>query len=372
MESAPFPANEPSPQLTKMNDMDILMEDSLDGGPPSVGSGEIPIVVPASGSNVGTPVTPATTKKKSSKNKVVTGYILYSREVRKQIVQNNPESDFGGISRIVGSEWKSLPSNEKQQWEEKASKINEETKALLLLDEQCSSPAPTPVDQVFECLWDNCDYQFEEQVDLVEHCIKDKESQGHVQAYFQENQGADLNCHWRNCGRNKKNLQPFPNLARLIRHVRDMHINKGNGRSIAPENRSKNFKPSSKMQAINRATPAMPNPTPTSSSNVLSVNGQKIQEPMFISVPPRPQRVLHSEAYIRYIEGLQGESKHITPWEKTLQATQENTPIPDLEKLQNVTTWLGRKADQHDNVVAALWTLRNQLLKDTLNLHKTL
>ncbi|XP_018567021.1 protein polybromo-1 isoform X3 [Anoplophora glabripennis] len=57
------PQKEPSPQLTKMNDMDILMEDSLDGGPPSVGSGEIPIVVPASGSNVGTPVTPATTKK---------------------------------------------------------------------------------------------------------------------------------------------------------------------------------------------------------------------------------------------------------------------------------------------------------------------
>lgn len=89
-----------------------------------------------------------------------------------------------------------------------------------------------------------------------------------------------------------------------------------------------------------------------------------------------PNEMLHNLSYIfllfRYIEGLQGESKHITSWEKTLQATQENTPIPDLEKLQNVTSWLGRKADQHDNVVAALWALRNQLLKDTLNLHKTL
>lgn len=371
MDSAPFPGNEPSPQLTKMNDMDILMDDSLDGGPPSVGSGEIPVVIPTPGTN--TPITPAPTKKKSQKNKVVTGYILYSREVRKQVVQNNPESTFGDISRIVGSEWKSLPSTEKQQWEEKASKLNEETKALLLLDEQCSSPAPPPVDLIFECLWDNCDYQFEEQADLIEHCIKDKESQGHVQAFFQENQGSDLNCQWRNCGRNKKNLQPFPNLARLIRHVRDMHINKGNGRSVAPENRSKNFKPSSKPQAVSRPTPsATPNPPPASTSNVLAASVQKIQEPMFISVPPRPQRVLHSEAYIKYIEGLQTETKHITPWERTLQATQENTPAPDLEKLQNITTWLGRKADQHDNVVAALWSLRNQLLKDTLGLHKTL
>lgn len=55
-----------------------------------------------------------------------------------------------------------------------------------------------------------------------------------------------------------------------------------------------------------------------------------------------------------------------------MHANQENTPVPDLEKLHHVTTWLGKKADQHDNVVAALWTLRNQLLKDTLGLHKTL
>ncbi|KAJ8985335.1 hypothetical protein NQ317_008366 [Molorchus minor] len=368
--STVMPFQEPSPQLTRMNDMDIMMEDSLDGGPPSVGSGEIPVVVPVHGTS--TPATPATTKKKSTKNKVVTGYILYSREVRKQVVQNNPESKFGDISRIVGSEWKSLPTNEKQQWEEKASKLNEETKAMLLLDEQCSSPAPPPIDQIFECLWENCDYQFEEQADLIEHCIKDKDgSQGHVQAYFQENQGADLNCHWRNCGRIKKNAQPFPNMARLIRHVRDMHINKGNGRSVAPESRSKNFKPSSKPQSVNRPTPSA-TPNPTSATAVVQTSVPKVQEPMFISVPPRPQRVLHSEAYIKYIEGLQAENKHVTQWERTLNATPENTLTPDMEKLQHVATWLGRKADQHDNVVAALWALRNQLLKDTLGLHKTL
>lgn len=28
---------------------------------------------------------------------------------------------------------------------------------------------------------------------------------------------------------------------------------------------------------------------------------QKPAEPLFISVPPRPQRVLHSEAYIKYV-----------------------------------------------------------------------
>lgn len=90
---------------------------------------------------------------KSSKNKAVTGYILYSREVRKQVVQNNPESNFGEISKIVGNEWRSLPASEKQSWEEKASKLNEETKALLLLDEQCASPAPPNPDQVNCVAW---------------------------------------------------------------------------------------------------------------------------------------------------------------------------------------------------------------------------
>lgn len=39
----------------------MTMDDSLDGGPPSVGSGEIPILVQPPGTN--TPATPASTKK---------------------------------------------------------------------------------------------------------------------------------------------------------------------------------------------------------------------------------------------------------------------------------------------------------------------
>ncbi|XP_076258471.1 protein polybromo isoform X4 [Rhynchophorus ferrugineus] len=381
-----------SPTLSKMADVDIVMEDSLDGGPPSVGSGEIPAVVgninPMTPSGSTSTTTTSTTKKKPTKNKVVTGYILYSREVRKRVVQNNPESTFGDISRIVGSEWKALATSEKQLWEERASKLNEETKAQLTSEqEQCPSPAPTapPENQVFECKWDDCDFQFEELADCVEHSVKDsKDSQGHVQAYFQERPGEELHCKWRNCSRhNKKNLQPFPNITRLIRHVRDMHINKGNGRSILPENRSKNFKPSSKIAAINRlAVPSATSSaatvsTPASNTTAIAATPQKVADPMFISVPPRPQRVLHSEAYInslynRYIEGLNTEQKHITNWERTLHATQETCPNPDPEKLAQVATWLGKRTDQHDNVVAALWQLRNQLVKDTLCLQKTL
>jgi len=319
----------------------------------------------------------------------VTGYILYSREVRKRVVQNNPDSNFGEISKIVGNEWRSLGPSDKQAWEEKASKLNEETKALLV-NEECASPAPIPVDQVYECLWDGCDFQFEEISDCIEHCVKDKDGQGHVQSYFQANPDSEMNCQWRNCVRNnKKNIQPFPNLSRLIRHVRDMHINKGNGRSVPAADRSKNFKSSSKPATVARPTPsATPNPPASSTFNSTTSNCstspspsaaaptapvvvQKPQEPMFISVPPRPQRVLHSEAYIKYIEGLHSENRFITPWEKTLNATRENITIPDPEKLNSVATWLGRKFEQQDDVVNALWDMRNQLLKDSLGIYKT-
>lgn len=66
------------------------------------------------------------------------------------------------------------------------------------------------------------------------------------------------------------------------------------------------------------------------------------------------------------------DNKFISPWEKTLHATQENTPPPDPEKLNSVAAWLGSKVNQQDNVLTALWALRNQLLRDTLGLQKTL
>lgn len=58
--------------------------------------------------------------------KVITGYILYSSEVRKAKVLENPESKFGDISRMIGDEWRALPQNERRQWEDRASAINEQ------------------------------------------------------------------------------------------------------------------------------------------------------------------------------------------------------------------------------------------------------
>lgn len=90
-------------------------------------------------------------------------------------------------------------------------------------------------------------------------------------------------------------------------------------------------------------------------------------EPLFITVPPRPQRVLHSEAYIKYIEGLQQNSRFISPWEKTLKATRETAPTPDSSKLP--FHWLGPNLrEKSEDAIDCLWKLRKHMMKDITTL----
>lgn len=103
---------------------------------------------------------------------------------------------------------------------------------------------------------------------------------------------------------------------------------------------------------------------------ILSVLSAPAAEPLFVTVPPRPQRVLHSEAYIKYIEGLQNDTRFITPWEKTLKATRETTPAVDPNKLP--MHWLGPKSpEKSSDAIDELWKLRNYMMKDVINFQST-
>ncbi|GAB0097679.1 polybromo [Sergentomyia squamirostris] len=356
-----------------------IMDDSMDGGPPSVGSDFVATASPASSIHQ----TPMSTKRGKGGRKVVTGYILYSSEVRKSISANNPDCTFGDISRIVGNEWRSLPSSEKQAWEEKAQRFNEENAARNAEESGCPSPAPGYehnfiTNQVFECCWNQCDWQFADPADCFEHCIA--EGTGHVQTHFSSlpSNEAEYNCLWRGCIRLKKAAPPFPHLQRLVKHVREVHINKAGGRIIQPADRSKHYMPSKKTNTTVTQTPTMPNLQPTTLQTIPNQQSPPVApiiqaapvEPLFVTVPPRPQRVLHSEVYIKYIEGLQNDSRFISPWEKTLKATPETVPPVDVGRLP--THWLDtRGKEQPDEVVKALWGLRNYMMKDIIQIKRS-
>lgn len=215
------------------------MEDSMDGGP-SFGS-DIATASPAP-SIVSTPLTSKLKANKPMK-KPLTGYNLYSSDVRKSICLTNPEATFGDISRLVGTEWKNLPQDQKQLWEDRASKINEENKDLIVTGGQDSTPSTNHssstdnYSMVFECAWNKCDYQFEDAADCLEHCIQDEN--GHVQNTFVDKEHElEYHCLWRRCIRIKKNMPAFPSLQRLVKHVREVHLSKG-GRHVHTGERSK-------------------------------------------------------------------------------------------------------------------------------------
>lgn len=87
---------------------------------------------------------------------------------------------------------------------------------------------------------------------------------------------------------------------------------------------------------------------------------------MFVTVPPRPQRVLHSEAYLKYIESYRQDARFITPWEKTLKA-RESTVMQAVDTAKLPTNWIGYGDKRPEEVTSALWKLREHMMKDVLS-----
>ncbi|XP_043236297.1 protein polybromo-1-like isoform X4 [Amphibalanus amphitrite] len=350
-----------SPAGSKVGD-----EDSLDGPPASVGS--------ADNASVGTPVS---SYKKSKRLKILTGYILYSADIRKKITSNNPSANFGDISRLVGTEWKNLSAAEKASYEERAARMNADSVASLRV-EMADTPSRAVLgaslvgpDVVYDCCWLGCDFQYEDMSELIDHC--NAEPGGHVPVYA-ATVSDEYQCQWRGCNRIKKGSTPFPNAGRLMRHVKEVHIQKNNGRVVAPHERGRNFVPrrgsaaagaaAGQGGAVRQHGPGSGVSTPTSSTGA--------PEPRFVAAPARPQRLLHSEAYIRYIETLQPERASVPQqqggWERQLHATPETTPVPDTARLP--THWLADGLADSTSVVKTLWHLRDYLMKDALGISR--
>lgn len=57
-------------------------------------------------------------KKEGSKRKInMSGYILFSSEMRAVIKAQHPDFSFGELSRLVGTEWRNLEGSKKAEYE---------------------------------------------------------------------------------------------------------------------------------------------------------------------------------------------------------------------------------------------------------------
>uniref|UniRef100_A0A8C1ABE8 Protein polybromo-1 n=1 Tax=Cyprinus carpio carpio TaxID=630221 RepID=A0A8C1ABE8_CYPCA len=92
--------------------------------------------------------------------------------------------------------------------------------------------------------------------------------------------------------------------------------------------------------------------------------------PIFVAPPPKPQRLLHSEAYLRYIEGLSAESTTVSKWDQTLSARRKDVRLTKEQESRLPSHWLKSKG-AHRTMADALWRLRDLMLRDTLNIQQT-
>uniref|UniRef100_A0A915LDS9 HMG box domain-containing protein n=1 Tax=Meloidogyne javanica TaxID=6303 RepID=A0A915LDS9_MELJA len=171
----------------------------------------------------------ATQPKLNAKSK--SGYILFSAEVRKRIMNENPLAGFGEVSKIVGIEWKRLSDEDKRDYESRAQFIAAERAKAELLTPNSKLPQPGQI-RIYCCRWQQCDFQFDTQDGLYEHIRT-----SHTSKLDNDTQFA---CLWNSCLKYRKEGKPFPSLPRLNRHLKEKHLASAM-RLVFPNQRAKNF-----------------------------------------------------------------------------------------------------------------------------------
>uniref|UniRef100_A0A6Q2X6F7 Protein polybromo-1 n=1 Tax=Esox lucius TaxID=8010 RepID=A0A6Q2X6F7_ESOLU len=215
-----------------------------------------------------TPKVKGVSKKEGSKRKInMSGYILFSSEMRSVIKTRHPDFSFGELSRLVGTEWRNLEGPKKVEYEERAAKVVEQQERERAAQQQASPRAGNP--------------------------------------FLTETETG------------QQAPPPYPGVGQL-----------GQPSHLQP------------------------------------------MTPMFVAPPPKTQRVLHSEAYLKYIEGLNAETNTVSKWDQSLKARRRDVHLSKEQESKLPSHWLKSKG-AHKTMADALWRLRDLMLRDSLNIRQT-
>lgn len=280
-----IPQKEPSPLLEKKIQLLEAKFAELEGGDDDIeemGEEDSEVIEPPSLPQLQTPLaseldlmpytppqsTPksakGSAKKEGSKRKInMSGYILFSSEMRAVIKAQHPDYSFGELSRLVGTEWRNLETAKKAEYE---GVMNQGVAPMVGTPASGGSP-------------------YGQQVGV-----------------------------------------------------------------LGPTGQ--------------QAPPPYPGPHQTGPPVI-----QQPTTPMFVAPPPKTQRLLHSEAYLKYIEGLSAESNSISKWDQTLAARRRDVHLSKEQESRLPSHWLKSKG-AHTTMADALWRLRDLMLRDTLNIRQ--
>ncbi|XP_008921545.2 protein polybromo-1 isoform X3 [Manacus vitellinus] len=256
------------------------------------------------------------TKKEGSKRKInMSGYILFSSEMRAVIKAQHPDYSFGELSRLVGTEWRNLEATKKAEYE-----------GMISGYPPVLPPLQGPVDGIV--------------------------SMGSMQPLH-------------------PGVPPPHQLPPGMPGIPGIPPPGVIGQNVSPMVGTPAPGASPFGQQIGILGPPgqqAPPPYPGQSPAAPPVM-QQPTTPMFVSPPPKTQRLLHSEAYLKYIEGLSAESNSISKWDQTLAARRRDVHLSKEQESRLPSHWLKSKG-AHTTMADALWRLRDLMLRDTLNIRQ--
>uniref|UniRef100_A0A1A7XRQ9 Protein polybromo-1 n=2 Tax=Iconisemion striatum TaxID=60296 RepID=A0A1A7XRQ9_9TELE len=219
-------------------------------------------------------------KKERATRKInMSGYILFSSEMRAVIKAQHPDFSFGDLSRLVGTEWRNLDSSRKAEYEERAAKVAEQ-----------------------------------QERDRAHHHSSPRAGVNGMGSGAAA--GSILGSQLGLTGSGQQAPPPYPGQGHL-------------------------------------GQPALQQPS----------------TPLFVSPPVKSQRLLHSEAYLKYIEGLTAESSTVSKWDQALTVQKQDVRLTKEQESRLPTHWLKSKG-AHKTMADALWRLRDLMLRDTLNIRQ--
>ncbi|CAF0886930.1 unnamed protein product, partial [Didymodactylos carnosus] len=242
------------------------------------------------------------------------GYLVYASEARKRLIKDNSSIPFGEMSRMIGEQWRRLTIAEKDKYEEKARERAKEQEA---------------------------------------------EEQKRLGSTYQQTSSMNSN-------------YPVPN---------DNHGGYTNNAYGVGNN----------PRMVNGCGPIM-NGHYQSNPNM---SGLQTSNKPALTCPPKTQRLVHSEAYLRYIENLKPDSPYISDWPKQLKASINGSSSSSSSSFSypqnsNINTtnnngnsnnnnvrslpshWLVNGSGMYNNVVEALWSMRDNMFQDVIRIRDVL
>ncbi|XP_048403261.1 protein polybromo-1 isoform X5 [Stegostoma tigrinum] len=262
------------------------------------------------------------TKQKEGKRKTnPSGYILFSSEMRAVIKAKHPDFSFGELSRLVGTEWRNLEAVKKAEYEERAAKqAEQQERERAAQQQQCASPrAGTPVGAIMGVVppptpMGILHQQMTPVTGVIGQSVTTMVGGSPTVTTTGTPYGQQIGIH--------------PNLG-------------AQGQQAPP-----------------------PYPTQVTAQQTIQ---QQPSTPIFVAPPPKTQRLLHSEAYLRYIEGLSADCNTVSKWDQSLSARRQDVHLTKEQESRLPSHWLKSKG-AHTTMVDALWRLRDIMLRDTLNI----